>query len=70
MTEPRYGSYGPPDVTLTVQRTETGAPQAIYVYLPNHPRLDACVLATVQAGHDVQLDLDADGRLIGVEILV
>jgi len=49
---------------------------AAYVYLPRHPRTSGCVMKTVRlrsvleyAGADINLDFDATGAVIGIEIL-
>lgn len=46
--------------------------QAAYVYLPGNTRATGSVKSvdSTNAGHGVLLDLDADGKLIGVEILL
>lgn len=53
------------------------AANASYLYLPDHPRSDACIANTVPLeqvlpgyqGPDVNLDFDQGGRLIGIEVM-
>lgn len=55
---------------MIVARRDGGVAIAAYVFLPNHPETEGCVVETVPVGHGVGLDLDAEGKLIGVEILM
>jgi uncharacterized protein YuzE len=53
-----------------IEVTHDDHAEAVYIYLPNHPKASGCVSRTFATGKGVLLDYDADNMLIGVEILL